>query len=281
MTSLTVASRRLLGTLLATLFLASLATAAPVADPANDPDGLVVAGDVGRAIAARNCSLAVDSLKNGLKKNSPSVSLLAGSMYEHGMCVKQDWSASFGFYTLAFEGGLKEAAERLAAGYADPANGPDIAAALWWGRHGRSFQLPGCTVTREAADDPDRFVAELATWSQAHLAGCNYIIGVMSMITAELKYPTRGIDQRLGGEFTLRFLPGQARVEVKRGETREYVLLGWIDDDALGERRKNQVTNIFEKALGDIANRALARYPQPAGIPAETQIEVKYNFGMN
>lgn len=249
-------------------------------DPAQDKVGDAAVHDVKVRIEARNCASAVDRLKAWLNKDVPKVALLAGTMYEHGVCVKRDWSKAVSFYTLAFEGGLTEAAERLAAGYADPANGPDIAAALWWGRQGRSFNVQFCTVSKEAADDPDRFVAELNAWKPSRLTGCNYVVGVMSTVTAELKYPKLGVAHQVGGDVDLRFFPGLARIEVKQGEAREYALLGWVDGDTLGDRRTKKVTGIFEKTLSDVANRALARYPQPPGLPADAKIEVRYNFNI-
>jgi len=254
------------------------ATAGAADDPAQDKVGDAAVREVKVWIEARNCASAVDRLKTWLSKDVPKVALLAGTMYEHGVCVKRDWSKAVSFYSSAYEGGLTEAAERLAAGFADPANGPDIAAALWWGRLGRSFDSPFCTVSKEAADDPDRFVAELNTWKPYRLNGCNYIVGVMSTVTAELKYPRMGVAHQLGGDVDLRFFPGLARIEVKRGEAREYALLGWVDGDTLGDRRTKQVTSVFEKTLGEVANRALARYPQPSGLPPEAKIDVRFAF---
>lgn len=266
------------GLLLAMAMASAASTACAADDPAKDPTGDAAVHDVRIRIEARNCGAAVDRLKAWLSKDVPKVALLAGTMYEHGVCVKRDWSKAVSFYALAFDGGLKEASERLAAGYADPANGPDIAAALWWARQARGFNVPFCAVSKEAADDPDRFVAELGTWDTTRLTGCNYIVGVMATVSAELKYPKLGAAHQLGGDVDLRFFPGLARIEVKQGEAREYALLGWVDGDTLGDRRTKQVTGVFEKALSDVTKRALARYPQPPGIPPESKIDVRYTF---
>ena len=268
------------GLLLAIVIALAPLSAGAADDPAQDKVGDAAVHDVKVRIEARNCASAVDRLKVWLSKDVPKIALLAGTMYEHGVCVKPNWSKAVSFYSLAFEGGLMEAAERLASGYADPANGPDIAAALWWGRQGRSFNMPYCTVGKEAADDPDRFVAELNTWKPARLAGCNYIVGVMSMVTGELKYPKLGVAHQVGGDVDLRFFPGLARIEVKQAEAREYALLGWVDGDTLADRRTKKVTGVFEKTLSAVANRALARYPQPAGLPADAKIDVRYTFNI-
>lgn len=273
-------SAYLVGLLFSAAMALAPSTAGAADDPAQDQAGDAAVHDVKVRIEARNCASAVDRLKVWLTKDMPKVALLAGTMYEHGVCVKRDWSKAVSFYTLAFDGGLTEAAERLAAGFADPGNGPDIAAALWWGRQGRSFNVPFCTVSKEAADDPDRFVAELNTWKPSRLAGCNYVVGVMSTVTAELKYPKLGLAHLVGGDVDLRFFPGLARIEVKQAEAREYALLGWVDGDTLGDRRTKKVTGVFEKTLSEVANRALARYPQPPGLPADAKIDVRYNFNI-
>lgn len=266
--------RQRLLSLMAALFLASLATAASKATAAD-----AALEDVSRHIAARDCEYAISRLKAWLKQGEPKVILLAASMYDNGLCVKRDRSKAVDFYIMAFEKGLPEAADRLAAGYADPANGPDIAAALWWARKGRHLNLlPACTVSKDVADDPEGFVTELGVWPVERLARCNYMVGVLSTISAELNYPKVGSASLVGGDVTLRFLPGQARIEVKQGETREYALLGWVDGDTFRDRWRPDVTGSFEKALSDVARRALARYPQPKGIPVDAKVEMTYSF---
>jgi hypothetical protein len=261
-------------------FLVTLFVAAPGMAAIKDRAADSALEDVQRHIAARDCEGAVSRLKAWLKQGEPKVFLLAASMYDNGLCVKRDWSKAVDFYTLAFEKGLPEAADRLAAGYAEPANGPDVAAVLWWARKGRSLKVSRCQVAKDIADDPETFVTELGLWSPERLTQCNYIVGVLSTISAELSYPKVGSDYGVGGDVAVRFLPGQGRIEVKQGESREYALLGWVDGDAARDRWKPTVTNAFQKMLSELANRALARYPQAAGIPVDTKFEVTYSFSI-
>jgi len=259
--------------LVTTLFVACPASAASKASAADS-----ALEDVRRQIEARDCDYAVSRLKGWLKQGEPKVFLLAATMYENGLCVKRDWANAVNFYTAAFEKGLPEAADRLAAGYADPANGPDIAAALWWAHKGHGLGLRGCSVSKDVQDDPEAFVTQIGMWPEEQLTRCNYLVGVMSTISAELNYPKLGSIHNVGGEVNLRFLPGQARIEVKQQESREYALLGWVDGDTLRERWRPEVHNAFEKTLSDLAKRALARYPQPKGIPVDLKVETKYSF---
>ena len=243
-----------------------------------DTPGESAVGSITLRIKAGDCAGAVDWLKDGLKAEYREVELLAGTMYDLGLCVRRDWSRAVGFYSKAYAAGLPEGAERLAAGYADPANGPDMAAALWWGLKGRSFQGSGCVVAKEAADDPDRFVAVLSSWSPQHLAYCNYVTGVMSTISSELRYPDLAVDFALGGDFTLHFLPAVPRIEMQKGEAREYAVLGFVDGDALRDRSTKGVAKSIEKAIKQVTDRALKRYPQPQGIPANAWADMKYTF---
>ena len=252
------------------------------ADPAcaGTRSGSLAVDAIRGSIAARDCVQAVDRLKSGLKNEYPEVFLLAGSMYENGMCVKRDWSRAVNFYVQAHDAGEKDGAARLAAGYADPANGPDVAAALWWAMKRPGYRPGPCGVPQDAMADPDRFVAVLQTWPQARLAACNYLAGVLSTIAAEVKYPDQAAAHALGGDVKLRFLPGVPRIDLQRGESREYEMVGWVMADTLRDRKTSRMADGFEAELSRVANRALQRYPQPAGIPADTLIETTFTFGI-
>ncbi len=262
-----------------TLLFALTATAFDAA--AGTRSGALAVDAIRSSIEARDCARAVDRLKSGLKSEYPEVFLVAGSMFENGICVKRDWPRAVGFYVQAHEAGDKEGAARIAAGYADPANGPDAAAALWWALKHTAFRPGFCAIPKEAMADPDRFVAALKDWPQARLSACNYVAGVLATIAAEVKYPELAAAHAIGGDVTLRFLPGVPRVELQRGDSREYEMMGWVNADALRDRKTRKMSDGFQAALSTVANRALARYPHPGGIPEDALIEVKYSFGMH
>jgi hypothetical protein len=246
--------------------------------------GQISAAAVTSRIEARDCAGAVDELKAGLKQGYAEVSLLAGTMYDHGVCVQRDWDKAVLFYSQAYQAGVKEAADRMAAGFAAPENGADVVAALWWASHGRMVTAPGgqvlapCAASPAAAYDIDRFVAELKTWPQWQLAMCNYVAGVMSTLTAETKYPGRARAYGVGGEVMLRFLPAVPRIELKKAGSHEYQILGAVNGTMQRERESARVTGGFEKMLAAVAERALARYPQPAGIPGEAEFALRVIF---
>lgn len=235
--------------------------------------------EVRSRIDARDCGNAVERLKAGLNAGHPEVALLAGSMYEHGVCVKANWDKALTFYVQAHQGGAPEAAERMAAGFADPARGPDAAAALWWNLQGRGgARTEACAVSRQAETDPDRFVAELRTWDPSRLAICNYIVGVISAISAEMRYPGHRRAYGLGGEVTLRFLPAVPRIDLKTGDSDVYVPYGLLGGDTPRKQLSGPTTGFFENSMRELAGYALRRYPQPAGIPADAQVAVRFLF---
>lgn len=259
--------------LLLALFLPAPQAAAAPSRPMHE-----IVAEVTRRAAAHDCRAAVEALREGLKLLYPEVALLAGSMYENGLCLKRDWDKAVTFYTQAHQGNLPEAADRLAAGFADPANGPDMAAAMWWGLSSRGPRLVGCEVSPGAEKDPDRFVAELSAWAPAQLALCNYVVGVISTISAEVKHPPR--DRRAtpaGADVVLRFLPALPRVALESGDAAVARALGAAANAKPGTV-PGQNTSRYETMVRAAADLALRRYPQPAGIPPGSEITLIYRF---
>jgi len=251
---------------------------APAALAEVPTDGELSVYEIRRRIDNRDCEGAIERFKKGLAKGEAEVALMGGSMYEHGVCVRRDWQRAIPLYVRAWEGGQKEGAERLAAGYADPANGADAVAAIWWYWRGRSPILPACGVNGEMPTDPDRLVAEMGKWPAVQLDYCRYVAGVMATISAEMRYPELAGGFALGGDVSLRFYPATPRVELQQTGSTEYELVGYFAVDRLRDRKRKAVTNGFEKAVGEVADRALRRYPHPAGIPKEAVIESTYTF---
>lgn len=233
-------------------------------------------------VEARDCASAVSRLSEGLAKKYPEVNLLAGAMFEKGVCVKRDWDRAVGFYSNAFDGGQKAAMYNLMSGFAAPEHGPDMAAALWWAnRPTNDFSSTACRVSAANRGEPDRFVEELRTWPQQRLAQCNYLIGVMATIIGEIRFPTKAERLGLGGLFKLRFEPAVPRIDIKTEETREVSIGGWLDGNAMEDREGRSIRGSFEASMRQVAERALKRYPQPAGIAPDLAIETKFDFSFD
>jgi hypothetical protein len=259
-----------------TLTLVSLAI--PAAATRRSP-GAEASDRVVLRISAGDCAGAAARLNEGLAHNHPEVNLLAGSMFENGVCLKADWARAVGFYSKAFEGGQKAAMYRLMSGFAAPEHGPDAAAALWWSHRPKGeFKIEGCTVSAGALGDPDRFVEELRTWTPIRLATCNYVVGVMATVSGEVRYPEKAQAHSVEGDIIMQFEPAIPRIGFNNVQTRDAPLQGLVNGNAQPDRGFRSVTGSFGEALGQMGARALKRYPQPASIPPGSIAAVAFHF---
>lgn len=221
---------------------------AAVAFPAwGRTDGQQALAGIGERLRAKDCEGTIRNLNAGLTAGYPEVALMAGTMFEAGACVGKDWNKAVHFYSLASEGGMKEGALRLAAGFAAAANGPDMAAALWWAKRA-GLQADYCTAKLPKTDDPDGFVEALRTWPARELAICNYVVGILSFVSADVRYPMAGVTREIAGRLEIDYVPATSRYKVDAGNA----------------------TGPATKGLGDVFGRALyyagARYARPDGI---------------
>lgn len=216
-------------------------------------DGQEAVARVGERLRAIDCDGAVKTLNAGLGAGYPEVALLAGHLFEMGLCLKKDWSKAVHYYSAAHEGGVKEGAYRLAAGFAAAANGPDMAAAMWWARRA-GLEAGSCTAELPKTEDADRFVAELTTWPAAKLAVCNYVIGMTSFIVADTRYPMAGVSREIQGRVEVTYRPALSRF------TTDAV-------DATGPARRG-----LGEVIARSAHFAAARYPKPGPIDPAWEI---------
>jgi len=68
---------------------------------------------VTEAMVKRDCTAAAAALNAGLAKQHPEVWLLAGAMFEDGLCLKPNWDRAVNFYQRADSAGQPAAALRL------------------------------------------------------------------------------------------------------------------------------------------------------------------------
>lgn len=215
-------------------------------------DGQQAVAGIGERLRAKDCEGAITNLNAGLKAGYPEVALLAGTMFEAGACVGKDWNKAVEFYALASEGGMKEGAFRLAAGFAAAANGPDTAAALWWASRA-GLQADSCTARLPKTDDPDHFVEALRAWPARELAVCNYVVGMLSFVHADVRYPMAGVTREIAGRVEVDYVPATSRFKLEARDATRPASKGLLE--------------VFGHAL----HYAGARYARPAGIdPAWT-----------
>jgi TPR repeat protein len=216
-------------------------------------DGEKAVGGIGERLRASDCGGAVKALNAGLQAGYPEVALMAGTMFEAGFCLKKDWKKALGFYTQAYDGGIREGALRLAAGFAAHANGPDTAAVLWWAKRAR-LNADTCTAGLPDADDPDRFVEALRGWPAHKLDTCNYVVGYMAFVHAEAHYPMEGVAREIAGRPEIVFTPARSHLRAE-------------DRDAT-----RPAQDAYAEVVVHAMSLAGARYRKPAGIAPAWEI---------
>ena len=229
-------------------------------------------------INQRDCAGAVRKLNEGLANAYRDVYYLAGALYEEGICLKPNWDRAVTMYHRAYEGGRAEAASRISSGYAATVGGQDRAAALWWAIKAGQ-QLPGaCQEVAPLLGDADKFVDALRHWPAGRLEACAYVAGVMTTIKGDVDYPRLAADHGLQGSVSLDFMPAQAKIAITGQTVEMQDLGGYVSGDVQRDRESRRVRESFSVYLRQIADRALARYPKPAVVPGDWQVQASYEF---
>jgi hypothetical protein len=217
---------------------------------------------VSDALAKRDCTAAAAALNAGLAKQHPEVWLLAGAMFEDGLCLKASWDRAVGFYQRADNAGLPAAPLRLAAGYATPTGGRDFAATLWWAARGKT-PLP-------MAGEPDRFVAALKTWPAGQLDACAYAAAVMATMQGEFAGTDLASALGLEGRVRIAFVPAEARIDIDD----DLAAAGGVSSDAaLRDAQARTMRTALQQQLRAVADRALKRHAKPAAVPASWRVD--------
>jgi hypothetical protein len=226
----------------------------------------------------KDCAGAARVLNDGVKKELPSVLLLAGAMFEDGICLKPNWERALGYYERARAAGHPRAAGKIAAGFATPAAGPDRAAALWWSLRDGKPLPPECREAAALVDDADRFIGALRAWPRQQLEACAYVAGVLGAMSGDLEFSRRAAQFGLSGVLTVSFHPAEGRFDIVTDEL-DFVNLGGYSGDAIRDRESRSVKSEFERDIRAAADRALKRYERPAGIDPSWRSSIIFSFG--
>ena len=229
------------------------------------------------AIASKDCALAVRRLNSGLAEKLPGLFLLAGTMYEEGLCLKPSWDRAEHLYLRALDTGHTGGLYKLVSGYAQ--GGRDMAAALWWAQRKPGLQLPAdCRVHEPAVDDPDAFVAVIRHWPSGRLPACAYTAGVLATIAGDVNYPADALGYGLTGRVEMNFRPAAGRIDWQTLEIEEVSLSGVVRGEVLSERSTARAQQSLKTYLQGAGERALKRYTQPSDIDSTWQIKALYVF---
>lgn len=232
---------------------------------------------VSSAIRLGECGRAVKELNAGLKARHPGIFLLAGSMYETGVCLKPDWTRAERLYLQAAEAGHEGGRLRLVAGLAEKQR--DVGASLWWLQQSRVGVPAECRVAGFVASDPDAFVLTLQRWDPARVHMCLYVAGVMAQLASDIDYPNVALSFGESARVLAEFHPAQGRIDV-RTLSREtlsgsYGLTAGEDDITAASRK---VSSALESHVREAAAKALTRFQRPAGLPTELKLAVTFEF---
>jgi len=224
------------------------------------------------AVAAADCAAATARLNAGIAKSYPEVFTLAGVMFEDGLCLKPNWDRALGFYERALAAGQGGIAARIAAGYAAPIGGRDLATALWWSIRARTALPAPCASVVPLAADADKFVAALNAWPAGQLRACAYSAAVMASIQADAESPSLGAGTGLRGSFKVTVLPAQGKVDIND----DAVLAAGAAPTSTDDRDASEAKKALSARLIRTADRALKRYERPAGIAPDWRTEAVF-----
>jgi hypothetical protein len=233
-------------------------------------DGERAVQAVTEAMTKRDCTAAASALNTGLGKSYPEVWLLAGAMFEDGLCLKPSWDRAVDFYQRADNAGQPAAALRLAAGYATPGGGRDLAAALWWAARGKTPLPAACASATALANEPDRFVAALKAWPAGQLEGCAYAAAVMATLQGEFAGNDLASALGLEGRVRITFVPAEARIDIDD----DLAAAGGVAADAaVREAQARTMRTALQQQLRAVADRALKRHVKPTVVPASWRVD--------
>jgi len=224
------------------------------------------------SVEHKNCAGAVKALNKGLAAKHPSVMLMAASMFEEGLCVKQDWDKAAGFYQLAHAAGKREALPRLISGYAEKNRDPG--AALWWLAQMGGMPAP-CKGANHLVDDPDAFVAELNKWPKGQVAACAYTGGVAMRVSGDIEFPGRGAEQGVFGNAVMHFVPSTGTITWTAAGT-DRIRTSRVEH--AGDDERGVFKNTFLKLMRVVSDRALTQFTRPEGIDPACVVEMKFSF---
>jgi hypothetical protein len=254
---------------------AAAAAAAPWVQTPRDREAVA---SVWTYIEAKDCPGAVRTLNAGVAQGQPSVLLLAGAMFETGICLKPNWERAVDFYQRADAAGHPRAASRLASGYAAPGAGLDKAAAIWWALKSGVALPAECRNVAPLVNDPDRFVAALKAWPASRVDACTYVAGVTSTIAGDIEFSSRASAFGLKGVVTVTFEPARELVDVETNAVEFIQLPGVTSGDVMLDRQSRSVRQEFERDLREAAARAVKRYPKPSGIESSWKVTQQFSF---
>lgn len=223
----------------------------------------------------KQCDKAIKVMNEGLAKRMDNVMLMAGTMYEEGICLKKNWDQAAKYYQMASEAGNRAALPRHIAGLAFQHRDP--AAALWWAAEYGKMPLP-CRAADGLRDNPDAFVAAIKAWPQERLATCVYVAGVIHRVAGDMEFPGQAIVMGLNADIVMRFDPETGKITWTKANT-EFVS---VTRSVLGGDEEGAIyKSAFAKPLVQMGERVLSQFQRPPSIAPFMQVTIKFVFTLD
>ena len=203
--------------------------------------------------------------------------LMAGTMYERGMCVKKNWEQANQFYLMADAAGNVKARHKLVAGLIGQG---DAGGGLYWASK-LPRDLPAqCYSKADPEKDPDAFAAELNSWPKERLNGCVYMAGVYNAIVGDMRFPAEAAAIGVWGSIQMKFVPATGTIEWTNvaHETRALSGLQVVKPDTPLAHRSGKADQILVNHGQLLSTQALQRFPRPEGIDPSLVLVDKFDF---
>lgn len=234
-----------------------------------------------RYFSNNDCESAVKLLNKVLAEKAPETYLLAGTMYEDGICLKKSWEKAIYYYSLAQQAPLnperpqtkRMALSRIIGTLAMDQRDPGTA--LWWASSAPDTGPAACHSADHLRNDPDAFTAALNNWGAAKLSACVHTIGVLHRIAGDVAYPRDAAEQGMSGTFEMTFIPSQGSISWRTLDSSR-LAVSQVAQPGNTEARlvKKQFIDYFEA----ISKRALADFRKPDNIDPAWEIKKQFSF---
>ena len=270
--------------------LLSVACVAGVLVPLQSLQAGEVTKAVIKAIEARDCTTAVRELNLALAGASTEALLFGGSMFEQGLCLKQNTERAARLYQRAADAGAGDARSRLAALYASPTAGPDKGSAIWWALQANLPLPKPCVVGSEVRSNVDGFAQALSAWPAGMLDACVHVTGVLAALGSEFIISPAN-DSQAGVAIDFRPATGnldagstqvnQTLRDASARVTEAHSMTGVLQSgnapspEQLRAQQAQQELQALAKQVETIGRDALARFPRPANIDKDWRIQLR------
>ncbi len=233
--------------------------------------------DVLKGVEAKDCAAAVRSLNEGLAKGHSEVQVLAGAMFQEGICVKQSWDRATRLYERAHVAGSPVAAARLAAGYAGSVGGRDLGTAMYWAVKAKTPMPAECQTAAAVVDDTAKFVAALNAMPAGRLQACVYTAAVMATVQAEVNSPDLQGAFPLTGDVRVNFVPSSGQLDIAPN-LQAVIPAGRMGNAEALEKEVTAARTALSEQLRIVADRAVKQNDRPAGVQSDWRVSVSYAF---